>query len=176
MIAGRNKTLKRYRVIVLGMKPKKGAPPPDDIIIVKDKDVFYGFSYHNHVVGKYFDLWFTNCRDDDPENFVTLGRITRIEPPYHGSGAIYVTRMGRFYIQETPCDVSVQGSVANSRSAASVSGRSLVKPRACSSKVMHQGNTVVEFPNGSKVSLAQQSTPDSIQGVECRSTRIERSS
>jgi hypothetical protein len=99
VIGGRNRPLTRYRAVVLGVKPQRRFPlPADDAILVKEDDVFFGYSYPKHIEGKYFDLWFVRDRDEDPENFVTFGRIISITP--FRRGAIYTTKLGKFYIEE----------------------------------------------------------------------------
>jgi hypothetical protein len=98
VLTGRNRPLSRYRAVVLGVKPQRRYPaPPDDAILLKEEDVFFGYSYPKHIEGKYFDLWFTRERDADNENFVTFGRILTITP--FRKGAIYATKLGRFYIE-----------------------------------------------------------------------------
>jgi hypothetical protein len=91
----------RYKVIVMSLKPRRGFPvPADDEIFVQERDTFFGYGYSQHRIGKYFDLWFNNPKENDPENFVTFGRITSIVQAYHGKGMIYGTKFGRFYVEE----------------------------------------------------------------------------
>lgn len=94
--------LTRYKVVVLSLKPKKGFPPtPDDGVFIHEHDHFFGRSYRQHKVGKYFDIWFTHPREDDPDNFVTFGRITQIIPEgWPGDCAIYHTKLGKFLVQK----------------------------------------------------------------------------
>lgn len=92
--------LARYKVVVLSLKPKKGHPiPSDDAIFVHEQDHFFGRSYRQHRVGKYFDLWFTHPREDDPDNFITFGRIIRIQQNLP-SGWVYTTKLGKFLVEE----------------------------------------------------------------------------
>ncbi len=97
MIGGRNRPLTRYKVEVFKAKPQRRFPmPTDSEIHVKDDDVFFGYGYPNHLVGKYFDLWFMPDRDEDHENFVTFGRIlsiTRVK-----GGHCYITKLGVFTV------------------------------------------------------------------------------
>lgn len=94
--------LARYKVVVLGLKPRKGHPPiPPDGIPMFDNDRIFGYGYRQHRQGKYFDLWFTNPKEDDQDNFITFGRITRIDDNPDLPGKIYHTKLGRFYVEET---------------------------------------------------------------------------
>jgi len=119
VMLGKVGQLVRYKVVVLSLKPQRRRGFADDLVVINDLDTFFGFSYKNHRSGKYFDLWFSNPKEKDIENFVTFGRIIRIEPPYEGTGATYVTKFGRFYVQEMSDEISVmqgQGSKVRQRS------------------------------------------------------------
>lgn len=154
----------RYKVYVLSTKPKKGFQlPSDDQIFINERDTFYGYGYKHHKVGKYFDLWFTHPKEKDIDNFVTFGRIVRID------GELYVTKLGRFLVCEVP--VSDQDIAASSRSVVLGSGRSLAKPRASSSlerpEHMYAASRLGLLPNqgGKRI-------PRLVAGVTSRSTRI----
>lgn len=111
---GKMSRLTRYKVCVLNLKPRRYSGSGDELFI-NERDVFFGYGYKLHRVGKYFDLWFNDPKEKDPENFVTFGRILRIEPPMEGSGLIYVTKFGRFYVQEmNDEDIQLQGQGAKS--------------------------------------------------------------
>lgn len=90
----------RYKVHVMDLKPRRAFPlPTDEEIFIQLGDTFFGYSWREHRVGKYFDLWFTNPKHDDPDNFVTFGRINAIGCA-PGKGTIYDTRFGTFAVEE----------------------------------------------------------------------------
>ena len=109
----------RYKVFVLNLKPKRAFPvPADDEVFLQERDVFFGYSYKHHRSGKYFDLWFSNPKEKDPQNFVTLGRILRIEDvgteEHPGKFQVLTTKLGRFYVEAYETEV-VQGKGAEGR-------------------------------------------------------------
>lgn len=97
MLAKVKKNATRYRVVVLGLRPRKGHRTDEDIF-VNEGDYFFGYSHPQHKAGKYFDLWLAKPLDRDPDNFVTFGRIKSIVPVQVGQGKVMTTRMGRFHV------------------------------------------------------------------------------
>lgn len=64
-----------------------------------------GYLKHAPIVGKYVDVWFSPVLDEyEKDNYVTLGRVTKIEPARDGSGIFLVTKLGRFIIEEVICE------------------------------------------------------------------------
>lgn len=97
------KELVHYRVTVLSLK-RRGMDLPDDAIFVAEGDVFSGYGKPVHQIEKYFDLWFaSNVDKDERDNYITFGRIKRMEQFRNGTGKFYVTKLGRFIVEELPC-------------------------------------------------------------------------
>lgn len=121
----------RYRVIVLSLKPRRAYPAPaDDEVFLQERDVFLGYSYKQHRSGKYFDLWFTNPKEKDLDNFVTFGRINAIVPEAGGKTALYVTKFGRFIVEEMSDETQVmQGEGTKGRKGSQRADHAVV-PRA----------------------------------------------
>lgn len=98
--------LTRYRVIVLGVKPRRFHVPDDEFITtIMEGDTFYGYSYPFHREGKFFDLWFTKNKELDSQNLLTFGRIQSISPASNITGVLsdaklYVTKMGQFIVED----------------------------------------------------------------------------
>lgn len=98
--------LTRYRIIVLGVKPRRFHVPDDEFITtIMEGDTFYGYSYAHHREGKFFDLWFTQTKEQDSQNMLTFGRIHSITPAAQFVGVLsdaklYTTKMGQFIVED----------------------------------------------------------------------------
>lgn len=92
--------LTRYKIVALRTKKSSRLSLNNyfDEITVSEGDVFFGFSYANHMVGKHLDMWLTNERADDPDNFVGFARIMSITDGYDGK--IYITHSGHYLVKE----------------------------------------------------------------------------
>ncbi len=90
--------LVRYRVTVLSLKPRR-YEVPDDGIFLSEGDVVGGYGFANHQIGKYFDVWFTNPKGLDRENYLTFGKVMRIEDFKKQKGMFYATKIGRFLVE-----------------------------------------------------------------------------
>ena len=66
----------------------------EDAIFLNEGDVLCGFSRESHDINKYFDVWFNDNKNLDPDNYVTLGRIQKVEED------MYTTKLGVFKILE----------------------------------------------------------------------------
>jgi len=91
------KGMKRYRLVV--MQARKPRRDNTDDILIEDGDTFYGYSYHHHVVGKHFDLWFKPRKFDDPENFIAFGRIMQINGG-DTSRRVFFTKNVQFMLED----------------------------------------------------------------------------
>ncbi len=98
------KVLTHYRVTVLSLKSHRGLSAyavPDDGVFIAEGDVFSGYGHPEHIPDKYFDLWFAPILDQyERSNYVTFGRIKRMEAFRNGKGKFYVTKLGRFIVEE----------------------------------------------------------------------------
>ena len=99
------KNLKHYRVTVLSLKSRRPYQPvEDDMIFMQEGDVFNVYGKDKHEMEKYVDLWFSAYIDkEERDNYITLGRLKRVEDFRKGSGKFYVTKLGRFIVEELPC-------------------------------------------------------------------------
>lgn len=95
-----NNKLTRYKIIALKTKKSSRLSLNNyfDEITVSEGDIFFGFSYANHMVGKHLDMWLTNERADDPDNFVGFARIMSITERYDGK--VYITHSGHYLVKE----------------------------------------------------------------------------
>jgi len=89
------KGMKRYKLTVV----RVGRSRNDSDIGYEEADVFYGYSYHHHVVGKHFDLWFKPKKFDDPDNFVAFGRIVIITGE-DASRRVFITKNVQFMLED----------------------------------------------------------------------------
>lgn len=95
------KQLVRYKVTVLSLKSRRGLSVPDDGIFLMEGDVLGGYGYADHQIDKYFDLWF-DSEKEDRDNYVTFGRVKKMEEFRNSKGKFYVTKIGRFIVEEVP--------------------------------------------------------------------------
>lgn len=86
--------MKKYKVTVIKLRGKRSFQVPDDGIFLTEGDVMCGYSQEEHAMDKYFDVWFNNPKNLDSLNYVTLGRIQKVEED------VYTTKIGVFKIQE----------------------------------------------------------------------------
>lgn len=91
--------LSRYRITVISLAPRRYEIPEDGIFI-NVGDTIGGWGFSKHEVSKYFDLWFTNPKGLDRENYITFGKVLRIEEYRKSKGLFYVTKIGRFLVEE----------------------------------------------------------------------------
>jgi hypothetical protein len=107
--------LVRYQVTVLKTRPRRGfikqhicTPGCQGHVEIRlcdelatqewESDRYFGYSYSKHYPGKHFDLWLTNDKSEDIDNFVGFGRIYSIEPTEGGN--IYFTQNGKYVVEE----------------------------------------------------------------------------
>lgn len=88
------KVFTKYKITVIKLKSRRGFQVPEDGIFLNDGDVLCGYSHMQHENNKYFDVWFNSNKNLDPDNYVTLGRIQKVE------GFTYTTKLGIFNIIE----------------------------------------------------------------------------
>lgn len=85
--------MKKYKITVIKLK-RGGYRVAEDGIFLTEGDVLCGYSRESHDINKYFDVWFNDNKNLDPDNYVTLGRIQKVEEN------TYTTKLGVFQIQE----------------------------------------------------------------------------
>ncbi len=74
---------------------------PDDAIFLNEGDTMLCYMKHPPIVGKYADVWFSSYIDEyERDNYITLGRVTRMEKAKTGPGMFLVTKLGRFIVEE----------------------------------------------------------------------------
>lgn len=96
------KFLKHYRVTVLSLKSRRAFQPvDDDMVFMQEGDVLNVYSKDHHEMDKYVDLWFSSFVDQfERDNYITLGRLKRVEDFHKGRGKYFVTKLGRFIVEE----------------------------------------------------------------------------
>lgn len=95
------KNLTYYRVIVKRLKYRDADRlASEEAVFLTEGDTLLGYVKHLPEVGKYMDVWFSPVLDvDERDNYVTLGRVTRIEEAKDGKGKFLVTKLGRFIVE-----------------------------------------------------------------------------
>lgn len=82
---------------------------PDDAVFMNEGDTVCGYVKHSPEVGKYMDLWFSSYLDaEERDNYITLGRVTRIENAKSGNGKFLVTKLGRFIVEEVTNGIEME--------------------------------------------------------------------
>lgn len=162
----------RYKVYVEALRPRRSFSLPDpEQVLVMPGDTFFGYSFSEHRLGKYFDLWFTNPKSDDPDNFVTFGRVLCIDG--NEQGGTYYTKIGTFKVEKICTDASEVGTVASSASACTALGWTPGRRRAFFSLQNREG-TLAQSRNGSKRNPTGKTTLPSGRGANSRTTRTGR--
>jgi hypothetical protein len=88
------KKLTRYKVTVLKNARKRKLPWDDGgEFDHMTGDVIYGYGYNELYEGKYIDLWFTQFKEEDPQNLLTLGRVKMID------NKLFYTNLGKFLME-----------------------------------------------------------------------------
>lgn len=154
----------RYKVTV--QKLKRSRPQDDDAIFIHEGDCFFGYGYKTQRPGKYFDLWFTNPKEEDLDNFVTFGRVLVIDG--NQRSATFYTKLGIYVVEDLWQGVSDRASVASSACASTASGWTPGKPRASFLEAKRQAGMSVVLPDGSRLSRAGWKTRRSGKGVPSR--------
>lgn len=93
------KTLDYYRIQVKRMKYMNDITA-EDAVFLAEGDTVLAYAKRPPKVGDYMDLWFSPTIDQyEKDNYVTIGRVTRIEPSKEGVGFYVVTKKGRFIVE-----------------------------------------------------------------------------
>lgn len=80
----------------------------EDGVFLNEGDTLLAYSKHPPRVGKYMDLWFSSASYyEDKENYITLGRVTKVEPAREGDGLFVVTKLGRFVLKGAACGLQM---------------------------------------------------------------------
>ncbi len=94
------KSLDYYRIQVKRMKYMNDITA-EDAVFLAEGDTVMCYSKKAPKVGEYMDLWFSPVLDQyEKDNYVTIGRVTRVEPAKDGVGMFVVTKKGRFVVEE----------------------------------------------------------------------------
>lgn len=78
----------RFKIKVLSMKRRNP--------LIWVGDTWIGYAERLPVNGE-FDLFFTESKGADPENFLPLGKVSRIS--YRREGCLVATNLGRFAVE-----------------------------------------------------------------------------
>jgi hypothetical protein len=88
----------------------------DDGVFLGEGDTVMAYTKQLPRVGKYIDLWFSSASYyEDAANYITLGRVLKIESARDQSGLFVVTKLGRFILTGGQCD-SIAKEMANNSS------------------------------------------------------------
>lgn len=94
------KCLDYYRIQVKRMKYMNDIIA-EDAVFLAEGDTVLAYAKKPPKVGDYMDLWFSPIVDVyERDNYVTIGRVTRVEPAKDGIGQFVVTKKGRFIVEE----------------------------------------------------------------------------
>ena len=92
-------SLAYYRIQVKRMKYMNDLIA-EDAVFLAEGDTVMCYAKKAPKVGEYMDLWFSSYLDTyERDNYVTLGRVTRVEPAKDGTGSFVVTKKGRFIVE-----------------------------------------------------------------------------
>lgn len=102
-----------YKIQVKKMKFRANDVAEDGVFL-SEGDTLLGYAKHPPRVGKYMDVWFSSDSFyEDRENYITLGRVTKVEKSRDGDGLFVVTKLGRFTLTGGQCGLIAEKMASN---------------------------------------------------------------